>query len=427
MKPPKRRVIDDPQRLARVARNYYIGEMTQAGIARAEGVNQSSVAHWLAAARDLGIVSIDIDPDFGLSGSENHEMSRHLRDAFGLRECFVVDGGSEALYESKRSEDLHTVIANTVGVRLREWIQSGDHVVVAGGRAPTKVARFIRRAPRPRREIRISPLSGRIWTGSWQPDGPQNLQRPLDADDAARLLALAYEHEPGTRFSQIGHPLYVASADAAQQIIKEECVFGPRGSWKTEQGFAEPSRALVGVGVLDDSSGHRINELLTKVANDRNQLVARHLHRTADQFVKAIEYAESHDLPPIGDVANRLFPAVPLPQTLIAAAKRPAPAAYVGLTKRLQELNDRAVVMEWAHLRRIPSVWAVAGGEAKAHVLWTLLICKVVEADRNSALVKELAVDLQCAEILDRALEDFRNAPQEIRDWYAAICPTIFE
>jgi DNA-binding transcriptional regulator LsrR (DeoR family) len=425
--PPKRRVADDPERLARVARNYYLNDMTQAEIARAERVNQSSVAHWLTAARDLGVVSIDVDPDFGLAGSEDRQMSRHLRDAFGLRECFVVDGNSEALYESTRGEELHTVIANTVGVRLREWIQSGDHVVVAGGRAPTKVARFIRRMPPSRREIRISPLSGRIWTGAWQPDGPENLQRPLDADDAARLLALAYEHEPGTRFSQIGHPLYVASPEAAQQIIREECVFGPRGSWKTEQGFAEPSRALVGVGVLDDSSGHRINELLTRVANDRNQLVAQHLRLTARDFVEAIKYAESHNLPPIGDVANRLFAAVPLPHALIEPAKRPDADAYAGLSDKLKVLNDRAVVMEWAHLRRIPSVWAVAAGEAKMQVLWTLLICKLVDADRNGTLVKELAIDLKCAEILSRALEDFTNGPAEIRNWYAAICPTIFQ
>jgi len=137
---------EDPQKLEDVARDYYVNGYSQREIAKARGgVNQSTVAHWLRQARERGVVAIDIDAEFALSGREHRDRSRQLRDIYGLRECLVVDPASSKVYEDKRSDDLHTVIANTSGIRLREWIQSGDHIVIGGGRAPVRVARFIKR------------------------------------------------------------------------------------------------------------------------------------------------------------------------------------------------------------------------------------------------------------------------------------------
>jgi len=211
-----------PQTLADVAREYYFRHRTQSVIAKQYGVNQSTIAHWIAEAHKRAVVYIDIDPDFALDGHEHADLSRRLREAFNLYECLVVDPVDPTLYDEEEGDKLHTVIANVSGEKLREWIRSGDHIAIGGGRAPMRVARFIRRKPPARSEIRISPLSGRIWTGSWQEASAENLQRPLDADDAARMLALAYEHERGTRFSQIGHPLYAESREIAQRIIVED-------------------------------------------------------------------------------------------------------------------------------------------------------------------------------------------------------------
>src|SRR4051812_46546104 len=147
---------DDAERLANVARAYYVNNRKQSAIADDYEVNQSTVAHWLADARTRGVVSIDIDPDFALTGFEHPELSRQLRDIFDLYECLVVDPADEKAYDDNKGDKLHTVIANTSGVKLREWIRAGDHIVIGGGRAPMRLARFIRRTPPARREIRIT-------------------------------------------------------------------------------------------------------------------------------------------------------------------------------------------------------------------------------------------------------------------------------
>jgi transposase-like protein len=414
----------DAQKLDRVARDYYQNGLSQSDIAKALGVNQSTVAHWLRRARDHGVVAIDIDPEFALSGTEHRDRSRELRDAYRLRECLVVDTNAR-FYEDDRSNKLHTVIANTSGIRLREWIQSGDHIVVGGGRAPMQVARFIKRTPPTRREIRISPLSGRIWTGSWQQDGPENLQRPLDADDAARLLGFAFEHEPGTRFSQIGHPLYASSPTAAVRTIEEECVFNPSGGWTVGWGLQPPVRALVGVGALHPASGHRIIEFLNKKAGSPENDAGHHLAWAASKFKEALQFVDTRKLPHFGDVANRLFPALPLPKDL-KNRKPPSPEAYEQLAALLDQLNRRAVVVDWSHLRGIPSVWAVAGGRLKRQVLWTLLICRYLEPHQSHSPIKELSTDLQTAVELQEALRDFERASPAIKAWYRDLVPTIF-
>jgi DNA-binding transcriptional regulator LsrR (DeoR family) len=420
-----KQVKEDPRKLAEVARDYYLNQLTQRVIAKRHGVNQSTVAHWLRRARDRGIIAIDIDADFGLSGLEHRERSRQLRDKGGLRECFVVEPGDSGLYNDARSDDLHTVIANVSGPRLREWIQSGDHLVIGGGRAPVRVARFIKRAPPSRREVRISPLSGRIWTGSWQEDGFENLRRPLDADDAARLLGFAFEHEPGTRFGQIGHPLYAEEEGVARRIIEGECVFRPEQGWNLSLGIQAPVRALVGVGVFDPSSGHRINELLRKINRDPMEQFAPHLHWAARRFDDAVQFVQQQGLPYFGDIANRLFPTLPLPEDLIGRAL-PSPNVYERLSTKLDELNRRAVVMDWAHLRGVPSVWAVAGGALKVRALWTLLICRRLESSGRSGIVKELSTDIRTAIKLEDALDAFDKAPQDLRNWYSTIAPLIF-
>lgn len=412
----------DAEKLAKIARDYYVYNRRQADIAAEYGKNQSTIAHWLADALARGIVAIDIDPDFALAGFEHPDLSRRMRDAFDLYECLVVDPGDATLYEDQKSDKLHTVVANTSGMKLKEWIRSGDHIAIGGGRAPMRVARFIRRTPPPRREIRITPLSGRIWIGSWQEDGPDNLQRPLDADDAARLLAVAYEHEPGTRFSQIGHPLYAASARAAARIIKEECMFQPGGTWRTDRGIQPPIRALVGLGALHPASGHRISELLNDASGTRD---VAHLAWAAERYKEAVKFTRANRLQYFGDVANRLFPALPLPAEL-QKSPLPSPRVYESLRKLLDELNSRAIVMEWEHLRQTPSVWAIAAGRVKLHVLWTLLICKQHEREKSKSLIKELSVDLESAKSLIKAVADYGSAPAAIQDWYAAICPTVF-
>jgi DNA-binding transcriptional regulator LsrR (DeoR family) len=414
--------------LAELARSYYINNRSQGDIAKQYGVKQSTVSNWLQRAKERGVIFFDIDSEFAISGSEHRDKSTQLRDTFSLKEAFVVDVGRATSYDRRRADELHTAIANTVGsVRFRNWIQAGEHVVIGGGRAPIKVARMIMRMSPSQRDVRISPLSGRMWNGAWQEDGHENLQRPLDSDDAARLLGLAYEREPGTRFSQIGLPLY-QDEDSVKRVIAEECVFKSGGGWNTEWGLQPPDRALVGVGVLHLESGHRIPELVSRIQKDPTYKVAKQLQLAAKSFKEAMDFALSKGLPHFGDVANRVFPSLFLPAELEQSkmSLKVINKAYDELCVQLGQINSRAVVMGWDHLREIPSVWAVAGGDLKINALWTLLIARRCERSRKKSIIKELATDVESSNLLLQALQDYNKLSQDHRDWYDKMVDKIF-
>jgi hypothetical protein len=187
-------------------------------------------------------------------------------------------------------------------------------------------------------------------------------------------------------------------------------------------------RALVGVGVFHRDSGHRITELLKKIKHDSSVVVAEHLNWAAGRFEEAIAFAEENGIPAFGDVANRLFPALPLPADLLAQRSKQAALrrGYRDLLHKLREINSRAVVMGWQHLRGIPSVWAVAGGQFKREVLWTLLICRYLEKDKSKTIVKEMSTDLDTAEDLHRARQEYESLPESLQSWYQEMVGTIF-
>jgi DNA-binding transcriptional regulator LsrR (DeoR family) len=420
--------------LAELAREHYLQDYSQTDLAERHGIKQSKISLMLKQARDRGVVFFDIDADYEPKGTEHPDKSKHLRDEFGLRAAFVVKVDDESIYENSRGDKLHTSIANTVGsLKLQGWIQPGQHVVVGGGRAPINVAKQIRRTSPTQRDVRISPLSGRIWTGSWQEDGPDNLERPLDSDDAARLLALAYEREPGTRFGQVGLPLYQQDEKTVRRILEEECVFKAGGEWKTEWRLQPPERALVGVGVLHPDSGHRIPELVKKFGGTSTAYrVGRNLERAIFLFKDAMEFAQNSGLPHFGDVANRLFPCLYLPKDLRSAGDLAnIDDKYDELCAKLKAINALAVVMEWEHLRGIPSVWAVAGGELKISALFTLLLERKLvdvrdEGGGGKSILKELATDLRSADQLREALRDYEGLPEELKGWYRKMVVKAF-
>jgi hypothetical protein len=82
--------------------------------------------------------------------------------------------------------------------------------------------------------------------------------------------------------------------------------------------------------------------------------------------------------------------------------------------------------MGWQHLRGIPSVWAVAGGQFKREVLWTLLICRYLEKDKSKTIVKEMSTDLDTAEDLHRARQEYESLPESLQSWYQEMVGTIF-
>src|SRR5687768_2614425 len=105
----------DAEKLAIVARRYHHNGETQEQIAKDLRVAQGTVSNWLTVARERGVVAVDIDPNVALTGTEHHDLSRKLRDRYGLRECLVIDPIKPSVYADVRADVLHVVIANTAG------------------------------------------------------------------------------------------------------------------------------------------------------------------------------------------------------------------------------------------------------------------------------------------------------------------------
>jgi DNA-binding transcriptional regulator LsrR (DeoR family) len=404
-------VEDSPDILADIAYDYYVNAMDQKALAIRYDVNQATVARWLKKARDRGVVSFSIDRSFAVTVREELPLSMRLRDAFELKDCAVVNVNILEGESKNRGDQLHTGLAIHNGTRVRERLSSGDHIAVAGGRAVNWLAKFIKRNPRPAKEIRITPLCGRLWTGEWQVGGSDILEQPLDADDNAFVLAVAFDRELGTRFSQIGHPLYTSGSAEACHIMKEHCAFLPDGGWNW--GLKAPNRAFVGVGVVAPGSGHRISAFLKKRSLRGKD--APYLSRANPELKEAMGLVQKNNLPFLGDVANRLFPVLPLPDQLKHHRLGTLESKLGELTEILNCLNEKSITVSWKHLRDVETVCAIAGGELKAGVIWTLLIASKLKPMRR--VVTELCTDNQTAKVLMQALNSLRTEVGML-NWY---------
>ncbi len=205
--------------LEEVARRYYINEHAQKKIGKdLDLANPAAVNRYLQEARSLGVISFSVDASFAIVGSKDASLTRNLRDAFELADATViqVDLGKD---DDERAQDdnLHKALANYAGREIRERIQPNEHIAVAGGRAIIQAVKAISRLPPARRGIHITPVCGRTWSHHWKIDDIGFLERPLDADDAAFILALAFEHERGVVYRQVAQPLYAAGADEAKK------------------------------------------------------------------------------------------------------------------------------------------------------------------------------------------------------------------
>lgn len=416
--------------LVEIAYDRYVNDLSEQKIADKHRADQTTISRWLRLARDRRVISFNIDGNFAIGGKEDAPWSRTLRDSFDLKGSIVIEPDPPHPDQESNADHLHTALANSTGQKTAEALASGDHLAVAGGRAVCRFAQFIKRNPPSRRDIRITPLSGRLWTGSWQMDGPDNLERPLDADDSAFILGMAFSAEPGTRFSQISYPIYAESCSKAQEILRGHCAALPDGGWNW--GLHAPNRGFVGVGVVDPRSGHRIAAFLRSFNTTRvSKGEAPYLARAAADLSNAMRLVEDNRLPFFGDIANRLFPALPLPSQLEdsdSARRAQLDVAYQKLNTKLERLNARAIVAQWAHLRAIGSVRAIAGGALKASALWTVLIAgEYSYAGDNSrslrgsrprkALITELSTDASTAATLVREHSILRKRPDLVA-WY---------
>jgi DNA-binding transcriptional regulator LsrR (DeoR family) len=412
------RNMADPELLADIARKFYWSRKGQKeiGDSLTPKRKQPEVARLLSEARVKGVVAFDIDAKFALGGKERAQSSvRDLRSRFHLKDALVID-----LQGNVSGDILHTALANHAGRRAVVKIEDGDHICVAGGRTIVQFARYIGRHSPSKKGIVISPLGGRLWTGSWQIGGPAHLEYPLDADDSAFFLYLAFLNEVGTRFSQISLPLFARSRREAKELIRNHCPARPDGTWNW--GLKPANRGYVGVGTLDALSGHRIAEFLAEPRSKRRRDVP-YLGRAAKELRDIMALAARSRLPAFGDIGNRLFAAVPRPSR-VAADLRWLSSAYNQVARVLADVNERSITFRWRHLHSTPDVNVIAGGPLKADQLWTVLMLGVLHPDRK--LCSELTTDGATADALAAFYSEYEQATSDVKSWYARILPRLF-
>lgn len=79
------------QRLAHVARRYYLEDWKQSDIARELGVSRPLISRMLSEARELGVVKISV----ALPTSDLTSVSERLRQVTSVRDCILVPDGAD--------------------------------------------------------------------------------------------------------------------------------------------------------------------------------------------------------------------------------------------------------------------------------------------------------------------------------------------
>jgi DNA-binding transcriptional regulator LsrR (DeoR family) len=429
----------DERLLALVARLYFVENKSQRAIkddpevlALYKAISQATVNRLLHRARESGVVSISIDASFAVKAGREPQLSRRMRDGFHLQECFALrpEGEADAAGDdspNEANEDrLILSIVNFTAEEISNALNPSDHVLCAGGRTICWLARAVRRDPPSKRGLIFTPLSGRLWVEDFKTGDADIMERPLDADDAVHIFAEAFEDEPGGQFSQINQPLYCTgktseeAARNARLILSTHCAIGVGDSWNW--GLPDAKRALVGVGSLESNS-HRLAIYLRKLEADPESLKGTYLQAAVPNLIEINRLCKQADLPLPGDMGNRLFPCLPLPSALKKLGTRGEHLHRLGgalhdIAGQIEELNAKAVVLTWNHLRRTPHARVICAGRSKRGALWTVLLAAYFDGEKGATpLVKELSTDQKTADQLLSELTTMQADP-ELRAWY---------
>lgn len=422
----QKKIKDDPEVRALYNRTLPVSRQTES-----QTISQATVNRFLRRARDQGVVSISVDASFSVKAVRELELSRRLREKFHLQECFALRpegvGESGPSFGGDTDEDrLILSIVNYTAEEISSAFNPGDHVLCAGGRTICWLARAVRRVPPPKRGLIFTPLSGRLWVEDFKTGDADIIERPLDADDAVHIFAEAFENEPGGQFSQINQPLYCAgktkdAVAAARSILTTHCGIGDGDSWNL--GLPNANRALVGIGSLASSS-HRLAIFLRKLEAGVKAAEESYLRAAGDNLLAINNLCEQASLPLPGDIGNRLFPCLPLPSEVKASG--PDLDHWLGrvagplekIARQIEELNAKAVVMSWNHLRKTPLTRVISTGRSKRRALFTVLLAAYMDAENGATpLVNELSTDYETAHelLLELAIIE---GDQALRSWY---------
>ena len=209
-------------RLAAIARMYYLDDLGQHDIARILGISRSQVSRLLTRAREVGVVRISVDE----YDPRDRELEARLLGAFPLRQAVVVRT------QERGVEHVRRTIGYFAAPAVSSLIRSGMMVGLAGGRTPAEVVAHL--APHPGvRGVSAVQLMGNV--------GPEADE--IDAAELSRALAQRF----GGAYFTVNAPAIVQERAARDLFLAHEHI---RAVWEL---FASLQLALVGIGTLQES------------------------------------------------------------------------------------------------------------------------------------------------------------------------------
>ncbi len=241
--------VEGPARVvltASVARRYYLDGRSKVEIAEEFGLSRFKVARLLDAARESGLVRIEIRHQ----GVIDVDLSARVQDRFGLRHAIVVDTPDD------HAESLRQHLGRAAAELLSEVITPQDVLGLAWARSVSAMARALPRLP----GVPVVQLTGALSL----PDGNDSsvdvvrdvarasggpayvFYAPFTVPDAATARALRQQPEVARAFDQIPS---VTTAVAGVGL------WAPGQSTLYDAAEEHDRRALRRLGVCADLSG----------------------------------------------------------------------------------------------------------------------------------------------------------------------------
>ena len=204
-----------------LATRFYVAGQSQVEIARALGLDASTVSRYLKRARDEGIVHVEILRPRSLQG----DLALELAAAFGLKKAVVVTGEAGPVI----TESVARAAADYVNSRLMNGMRLG----LSWGRM---LSAAIHKLP----AGTVSGLDVSLLHGGVGRGGPS-----IQGHELARHLASLHPH---SRVHYLHAPVLVDSPDIKTAMLRDRSIRAALES------AASSEVALVGIGTLDDSA-----------------------------------------------------------------------------------------------------------------------------------------------------------------------------
>lgn len=209
-------------RLAMIARLYYLDGLGQKEVAGLAGVSQAKVSRLLTLARERGLVCITV-ADYN---PRHSELEARLCCRLGLDHAVVVKTGN-----GLKREDLRRMVGYFGAPPIASLLAPNDTVALAGGRTIRELAEHLPRDPA--RSLTIVQAMGSVEAGV----------NPFDAREIGRMLV----QRLGGTFLSLNTPAFLPARHMRDALLALEQV-------RDVQTNLDRARvALIGLGTLNDS------------------------------------------------------------------------------------------------------------------------------------------------------------------------------